>query len=159
MGASKKEIIEKLHITGKNEQVYFHKLISNLSKYIEPLGLFIRFNPLDNHWFISYDMEVSNLVSANPFEDKPKLAATLFCVLVCCLSNLGHSKVKDIKDLRKKKGILKDLRKLEQLGYIKFNKEINEVSITPLIGYQLDLPQLFMKLSLKLKNKKDLKEK
>ena len=159
MGASKKEIIEKLHITGKNEQIYFHQLISNLSKHIEPLGLFIRFNPLDNHWFVSYDLEISNLISANPFEDKPKLAATLFCVLICCLSNLGRIKVKDIKELRKKKGVLKDLRKLEEFGYINLDREINEVSLTPLIGYQLDLPQLFTKLSLKLKNNNNHTEK
>ncbi|TXT64631.1 MAG: hypothetical protein BAJALOKI1v1_540017 [Promethearchaeota archaeon] len=156
MGADKNEILEKLHITGKNESVYFHELIISLSKQIEPLGLFIRYNPIDSHWFVSFDSNVSNLISANPFEDKPKLAATLFCVLTLALSNLGRAKISEIKQLRKKKGILKDLKELEQFGYLTIDNESKEVSLTPLVGYQLDLPKLFMKLSLKLKNDEKL---
>lgn len=158
IGASKKEIIEKLHIEGKNEDVYFHRLLTNLSKQIEPLGLKVRYNPLDSHWFISYDSDVSNLVSANPFEDKPKLAATLFYVITCCLSNSGTTKIKQIKDLRNKKGIMSDLKKLEDFGYVKLYPDVNEVAITEKIGYQIDLPRLYTKLSLKLKsdNKENL---
>jgi hypothetical protein len=152
MGASKEEIIEKLHINGKNEHVYFHRLLTNLSKQIEPLGLYIRYNSLDRHWFISHSSKVSELLSANPFEDKPKLAATLFCVLVCCHSNSGLTTINEIKDLRKKKGILKDLKALEDYGYVKLDTEKKEVKITPLVGYQLDLSKLFMKLSLQLKS-------
>jgi len=151
IGATRQEIIEKLHIGGKNENVHFHRLLNHLSKQIESLGLNIRFNPLDSHWFISYDAEVSNLVSANPFEDKPKLAATLFYVITCCLSNSGSTKIKQIKDLRNKKGIMTDLKELEKLGYITLYPDVNEVEITEKIGYQLDLPDLFTKLSLKLK--------
>lgn len=156
IGASKKEIIKKLHIEGKNEDVHFHKLLTNLSDQIEPLGLKVRYNPLDSHWFISYDSDVANLVSANPFEDKPKLAATLFYVITCCLSNSGTTKVKQIKDLRNKKGIMSDLKKLEEFGYVNLYPDVNEVEITEKIGYQVDLPKLYTKLSLQLK--KDNKE-
>lgn len=151
IGATKDQIIETLHIDGKHEEVYFHHLITNLSKQIEPLGLNVQYNPLDAHWFIAYDSNLSNLVSANPFEDKPKLAATLFYVITCCLSNSGSTKIKRIKDLRNKKGIMNDLKELEEFGYIKLYPDVNEVAITEKIGYQINLPQLFTKLSLKLK--------
>jgi len=159
IGAPKKEIMESLHLNLEKESYYFQDLLGQLSNYIEPLGLYIKYNPIDQHWFISHDIQTSNLLFTNPFEDKPKLAASLFCVLVCCLTNSGPSKIKDIKDLRKKKGILRDLKELEQMGYLNINKEKNEVILTPLIGYQLDLQKLFIKLSLKLKkNKKKEKD-
>ena len=87
LGATKSEVLKELNITNKNKTVYFQNLIINLSNYIEPLGLQIRFNPIDSHWFISYEPDISNLISANPFEGKPRLAATLFCTLISCLQN------------------------------------------------------------------------
>lgn len=154
IGAPKKEILDSLQLNLQKDSYYFQELLGQLSNYIEPLGLDIRFNPIDEHWFISHDIQTSNLLFANPFEDKPKLAASLFCVLVCCLTNSGPSKIKDIKDLRKKKGILRDLKELEEMGYLNINEEQHEVILTPLIGYQLDLQKLFIKLSLKLKEDK-----
>lgn len=158
MGASKQEIIDAFKIQGKYEAIYFQELITNLSKYVEPLGLYIRFNPLDNHWFISYDDEMSNLVVANPFKGKSKLAATLFCVIICSFSNSGIARIKEIKELRKKKDILEDLKFLQEEGYIEIDDKTNEVRLTPLIGYQLDLQKLFTKLSLKLKTNEIKKE-
>ncbi|MBY9006572.1 MAG: hypothetical protein KGD63_07415 [Candidatus Lokiarchaeota archaeon] len=152
MGATKEEIIEVFQVKGRNESIYFQELITNLSKYIETLGLYIRFNPLDDHWFISYDDEMSNLVAANPFKGQAKLAATLFCVIICTYSNSGVARVKEIKELRKKKDILDDLKILQEEGYIETDEKTNEVRLTPLIGYQLDLQKLFTKLSLKLKS-------
>ena len=153
IGATKTEIMSFLNLDLKKDMHYFQELIVQLSNYIEPLGLYIRFNPIDNHWYIGYDFVTSNLLSANPFEDKPKLAATLFCVLVCCLSNRGIAKITEIKNLRNKKGILKDLKDLEEMGYLEINEKLSEIKLTSLIGYQLDIQKLFTKLSIQLKNK------
>ena len=152
VGATKSEILHTLNVKNKNKSGYFHNLITNLSKYIEPLGLQIRYNPINSHWFISYDSEVSDIISANPFDNKPRLAATLFCILVVCLNNPeGISLVSDIEKIRKKKHVLEDLKDLEQKDYIKIDKDRNEVKLTPLIGYLLDLEKLFVKLALKAK--------
>ncbi|MFX0044023.1 MAG: hypothetical protein ACFE8L_14005 [Candidatus Hodarchaeota archaeon] len=152
MGATKKEILENLNLKTKNKSIYFQDLISNLSNYIEPLGLQVRFNPLNSHWFISFDTYTSDTISANPFEGKSRLAASLFYTLVTCLKNSGIGKVQQIKKLRNKKGILDDLRELEKLGYIILQKDTGEVRLTPLIAYQLDINKLLLKLALKLKN-------
>ncbi|MBD3214623.1 MAG: hypothetical protein GF311_18575 [Candidatus Lokiarchaeota archaeon] len=154
IGATKQELMDALNLKNDKDTFYFQELLSQLSNYVQPLGLYIRFNPVDHHWFISHDFKTSNLLSANPFQDKPKLAATLFCVLVSCLKNSGSAKVKNIKKLRKKKGVLRDLKQLEEEGYISLDDEENEVILTPLIGYQLDIQKLFVKLSLKLKEEK-----
>jgi len=150
IGATKEEIIKKLSLQGKNESVYFQNLIVQLSNYLEPLGLQIRFNPLSSRWYMAFEMVTSDLIYANPFEGKPRLAATLFCVLICCLKNSGIGKIHDIKKLRKKKTVIDDLKELRNRGYIEVNDELGQVRLTPLIGYQLDLNKLFIKLTLKL---------
>ncbi|MFX1409106.1 MAG: hypothetical protein ACFFA6_02040 [Promethearchaeota archaeon] len=152
IGATKKEILELINIKNKNKSIFFQNLIINLSNYLEPLGLQVRFNPLNSHWFISFDPDTSDLVSANPFEGKPRLAASLFYILINCLKNSGVGKIQEIKKMRNKKGIFEDLRELEKRGYIIIKKDIGEVNLTPLIAYQLDLSKLFLKLALKLKN-------
>ena len=151
IGANEEEILQALKITGKNKAYYFQNLLNNLSKYVEPLGLEVRYNPIDLHWFLSFDSEISDTVSANPFEGKPRLAATLFCTLVCCLQNSGIGKIQDIKKLRNKKNVIEDLKELEKFGYIEMLKDSSQIQLTPLIGYQLNMEQLFIKMALKLK--------
>ncbi|MBD3342581.1 MAG: hypothetical protein GF353_26005 [Candidatus Lokiarchaeota archaeon] len=153
IGASKKEILNTLNIKTKHKNAAFQELIKNLSNYVKPLGLCVKFNPLNNHWFLSKDQEISNILKANPFENKPRLAATLFVILVSCFQNSGKSDVKSIQKVRKKKTITNDLRDLEKMGYIVLNNESNEVKLTPLIGYELDLDDLLTKISLKVKNR------
>lgn len=151
IGASKREILNKLNLNGKNESLHFETLITQLSNYIEPLGLQIRFNPLSSHWYLAFQIEASDYVSANPFANKPRLAATLFYTLICCLERLGVAKIQRIKELRKKKQIIDDLKDLEKEGYLEIDENLGIVKLTPLIGYQLDINKLIIKLALKLK--------
>ena len=152
MGATQEEIIKILNINGKNESIYFQNLIRHLSNFIKPLGLQIRFNSLSSRWYIAFEMDTADLISANPFEDKPRLAATLFCTIICCLKSKGSGSIQQVKDIRKKKHVLADLKELEEMGYLDLYENLNRVKLTPLIGYHLDLNNLFIKLSLKLKN-------
>lgn len=152
IGATKKEILQTLQIKNKNQSIDFQNRIIHLSKYIEPLGLQIRYNPINSHWFISYESELSDLISANPFENKPKLAATLFSTIVFCLKSPdGTSRITELQKIRKKKNIIEDLKELEKIGYLEIDKNLDLVKLTPLIGYQLDFEKLFVKLALKLK--------
>lgn len=151
IGATKEEILEQLNANHKNKFIYFQNLITGLSTYLEPLGFQIRYNPLDSHWFLNYDLEISELISANPFEGKPSLAATLLCTLTLCLKSSGVSSIHEISKLRRKKDIIEDLKALEKKGYLLIDKNSGHVQLTPLIGYQLDMHKLFVKLALKLK--------
>jgi hypothetical protein len=150
IGATKEELIKNLNIPGKNKSIHLQNLIVQLSNYLEPLGLQIRFNPLSSHWYITFEMVSSDLIYANPFEGKPRLAATLFCVLICCLKNNGISNIHEIEKLRKKKTVIDDLKELRNKGYIEIDDTMKQIRLTPLIGYQLDLNKLFIKLALKI---------
>jgi len=154
IGATKEEILKAINIHNRNESIHFENLITHLSNYIEPLGLQIRFNPLSSCWYIAFNRYTSDFFSANPFEGKSRLAATLFCIMICCLKNLGIAKIQDIKEIRKKKFIIEDLKELQNRGYIHLDKKLGKVSLTPLIGYKLDLNKLFIKLALKIKDQK-----
>jgi len=155
IGATKKEILESLNVKHRSKGAYFHVLITNLSNYVEPLGLRVQFNPLNSHWFISFDHDMTDEIFANPFNGKIRLAATLFCVLASSFKNSGIANISEIKELRNKKNILDDLKELEGMNYIQINKETGQVHLTPLIGYQLNLEKLLLKLALyKFKGKK-----
>jgi hypothetical protein len=152
IGSTKEEILDKLQISGRNKHFIFRKLLSELSNYISPLGLVIQYNPLNVHWFLAFKRKMTDLILANPFQDKPRLAATLFCTIILCLKNNGITKIDELQKLRQRKDIRNDLKDLEKLGYLKILKNNNEIKLTSLIGYQLNLENLFMKLSLKLTN-------
>jgi hypothetical protein len=150
IGATEEEILDVLNVKNKNKSIYFQNLITGLSNYLVPLGLQVKFNSLNAHWYISSDNEVTELISANPFEGRPSLAATLLCVLTSCLKSSGSASIQEIRELRNKKDIMSDLKQLENDGFIIIEKTTYQVRITPLIGYKLDLHKLLIKLSLKL---------
>jgi hypothetical protein len=151
IGATQEEILKALNITNKNKSFYFQNTIKNLANYLEPLGLQVRFNPLNSHWYISFDTETTEILASNPFEGNPRLAATLYCTLINCFNSSGETTIQKIKEIRKKKGVLKDIRELEKMGFVNYEKNFNKISLTPLIGYLLDLEKLFLKIALKLK--------
>lgn len=153
IGATEEQILEALNITYKNKSLHFQTLITELSKIIAPLGIEIRFNPLNAHWFITFEPEVSDIINSNPFGKHPSLGASLFCILACCLKNSGFSTIQEIHKIRKKKTVIDDIKQLEEKGYIEYDKKKNRISLTPLIGYHLDLDKLFLRLSIKLKEK------
>ena len=155
IGATEKEIAEILNLKNRNKKIHFQNLIIELSQIIEPIGLLIQYNPLNSHWFIIFKSEISDLIKSNPFKNKPSLAATLFCILASCLKNSGFTTIHEIQALRIKKTISDDIKELEKEGYIKYNKELNQITLTPLIGYQLDMNKLVIKLLLKLKDENE----
>ena len=151
LGATEEEILDILNVKNKNKSIYFQNLITRLSDYLVPLGLRVKFNSLNSHWYLSSDNEITELISANPFEGKPSLAATLLCVITSCLKNSGIASIQEIRELRNKKNILSDLKELEKEGFLTISNATYQVQLTPLIGYKLDLHKLLVNLSFKLK--------
>ncbi len=38
------------------------------------------------------------------------------------------------------------------MGFVEFERSINKIRLTPLIGYLIDLEKLFLKIAFRLKN-------
>ena len=151
-GATKGEIIEILNPGKKVENFIFNNLIAKLSDYVEPLGFRINYNPLNSHWYLSIKSEIVELFGANPFKEHPSLAASLFCTLACCLKNKGKTSIQEVRNLRKKKNLVNDLKVLETNGYISIDSTTNNIQLTPLIGYQIDIEKLFNNIALMMKD-------
>lgn len=151
IGANEEEICKVLGASGKYQTILFNQILVQLSHYIEILGLIIRYNPIDNHWYIVHESGITDIIKANPFEDKPRLAASLFTVIISCFSNFGRTTISEITKLRKKKSLLTDLQELEQIGYILVDKNTAEITLTPLLGYELDINQLLTNVALKIR--------
>jgi hypothetical protein len=151
IGATRKEILDNLNLKTKNNDIYLQRLFIGLSDYIKPLGLLVKFNPINQHWYIIFESEISDHIIANPFGSRPSLAATLFCIITCGIKSSGIARIEDIKKMRKKKDLSQDLKELVQFGYIIVDKGLNRVTLTSLLGYQLDFYKLFMNLALKVK--------
>jgi hypothetical protein len=151
IGATQEDILKSLNIRGKNKSINFQNLIKNLANYLQPLGLQIKINPLNSTWYVSFEPETTEIISANPFEDNPRLAATLFCIIINCFNSSGETTIQKIKEIRKKEGIVEDIKELEKRGFVIYEKYLNKISLTPLVGYLIDLEKLFLKLALNLK--------
>ncbi len=148
MGATEEEIMESLNLKGKNKTLYLYNILINLSNYIAPLGLNIKFNPIDAHWFLAHDFETTELIQATSFDLVPRLAATLLCIIALCLKNSGTTNSIELKKLRKKQDVSQDLKELEELGYIEIDKPTRQkVSLTPLIGYRININKLYTQLT------------
>ena len=157
IGSTEKELFKFLNLTGKYKELYLNELLLNLANYIEPLGLELKYNFLNKHWFITFNPLISNIIKSTPFASKPSLAATLFSIIALCFKNSGKCNLTELSKLRKKKVLTNDIKELEKLGYISFlNKEKTELLLTPRIAYELDLNDLLLKISLKLKKSTSL---
>jgi hypothetical protein len=150
IGASEDEMLNILNYPGKNAKYYLNKLLVNLNSYIEPIGLQVKYNPINNHWFISSDSDISEKFASNPLEHRPGILTTLFCIVTCAMSNSGTCKLSDLMNLRKKKTIIEDLTILKEEKYIVMDDDAHEIELTPLLGYELDLNQLIQNIALKL---------
>lgn len=140
-GASSEEILKALHWPEKLGRAEMQKKLSEFDSYLHPLGLQVRVNPLNDFWFVSFRQDISEFVAQNPFGGKPRLPATLLATIICMIQFGNQVPISAIREIRKKETVLEDLKQLENLGYIELNGD--NVTLTPLIGYQLDLINLF----------------
>jgi hypothetical protein len=140
-GATEDEILDSLHIPQKVGKSEMQKKLAALDSYLQPLGMHVRENPLDEHWFVAFRDEVTDLADINPFSGHPRLAATLLATIICVLKFGNQVPIDALHEIRHKKGVQQDLKDLQKLHYVDFVD--NKVVITPLIGYQLDLLTLF----------------
>lgn len=139
IGATEEELCEQLHFTGKYAKIKLYKLMEQFDKSINVFNLQIKQNPFNLRWYLTQSSEIEDFFKSNPFSGKTRLAATLFVVLSLCLTNSGKTDITSIQKLRKKKDIKDDLQELDTLNFITLEKNSNQISIHPNLGYYMDL--------------------
>ena len=144
-GAPAEDILRTLHWPEKLGRAELQKKLMEFDTYVKPLGLQVRVNPLNDHWFVAFHQEMAEFSNQNPFGGNPRLPPTLLATIICMVKYGNRVPISSIQEIRKKQTVLDDLKQLERLGYIEIAQEF--VTITPLIGYQLDLINLFEALN------------
>ncbi len=140
-GAPSEEILKTMHWPEKLGRAELQKKLTEFDSYLLPLGLQVRVNPLNDYWFVTFRQDVSEFAAQNPFGGKPRLPATLLATIICMIQYGNQVPISAIREIRKKETVVEDLKQLETLGYVNIAGEA--VTLTPLIGYQLDLISLF----------------
>ncbi len=140
-GAPAEEILKVLHWPEKLGRAELQKKLTEFDTYLQPLGLEVRVNPLNDFWFVAFRQEASEFAAQNPFGGKPRLPATLLSTIICMVKYGNQVPISAVREMRKKESVMEDLKQLENLGYVAITGD--KVTLTPLIGYQVDLINLF----------------
>lgn len=137
VGASGDEIKENLGMGGKYSHHRFLSLLEQFSQNIQPFGLILRQNPFNHLWYLTQKQDVQNFFHTNPFQNKPRLAATFATILSLCLINSGSTDLSTIQKMRKKKDIQTDIDELVHLLLI--NQSGNQIKLHENVGYYMDV--------------------
>ena len=139
-GATTEELCEALNLKGNYRKISLFNKLANFTQYINLMGLKIKQNPFNQKWYACYKPDLNEINQTNPFENHPKLGATLYTILALILIHRNEISIDMIKQYRKKQNISLDLEQLENMKYI--IKKSNKITIHPNLGYYLDFPQL-----------------
>jgi hypothetical protein len=135
-GETMDNICSTLGFTSKTRHIEFFELLQKFSRYIQPLGLQMKQNLFNRHWFLIQESSIQNWLHANPFADKKSLGATMAVIISLSLLHGQEIDFQLINQYRKKKSLDDDLTKLHELRFIIRNK--NKVKLHPNLGYYLD---------------------
>lgn len=142
-GATEEELQKALALHDTARAQRLHHLLAQLQEYLRVLGLGVRYNPLDEHWFVAHASAGAERLSLNPFGDKKRLGATLLALVMVVFAEGNDVPLSRLQAVRQKKSLAGDLRELEALGYLTLAPADDTiVHLTPLIGYHCDLHRL-----------------
>jgi hypothetical protein len=139
-GATTEELCEALKLKGTYRKIYLFNKLANFTQYSNLMGLKIKQNPFNQKWYVCFNPDLNKINQTNPFENHPRLGATLYTILALILIHRNEISIDMIKKYRKKQNISTDLEQLENMNYI--IRKSNKITIHPNLGYYLDFPQL-----------------
>lgn len=143
IGSTAEEIVKALDFGEKNQFFQFNRIIINFSQYIQPLGLSLRFNPMNAHWYLIQDKETVEYFKENPLFSTPRLAATLLVILLLNVLN-KQTTIAQVANYRNVKNIKQDLKSLKEMGYIDYND--THIQLTEKLVYNVDIQRLIEKI-------------
>lgn len=141
IGTKEQDLLKILALTDKNAKSKLLNLLQELNMNLSILGLIVKFNSANEHWFIGFKDEMPNIsykISDTGLSSSS--AATLLSILVISISDGSPITYNDLMKIRKKKSLKDDLFKLEAKGFIKTSK--GNLVLTPKIFYYIDLEKI-----------------
>jgi hypothetical protein len=137
IGADESTIMQKLGLKGDEGLQQLYSLLDSYSNRIEIFGLKVERNPLNGYWFLTYSDELGEFATVNPFSGRTRIAMTFISILIAATCNDTAPSIEEIKKIRKKKDITRDLKDLEELGLIEMEKGL--IHLTEKVGFFIDV--------------------
>ncbi len=138
-GARTRTLLETLGME-EEEMGELMWLLGIIGSFLSRLGLTMKYNPLDDRWFIAMELDdLPDNVAAKMSPLPPSLAATLYAILQLIRDN-GEATTSSLKKLRKKETIDQDLQKLEKQKFIKMEGET--ITLGPALLYHVNIEEL-----------------
>ena len=144
IGATRDEICAKLGLTDRNADYKFWNLLQGLNKSLFPLGMVLKFNPINSHWYLGFQDKMEFKFGRSKHTLSPRISALLFTILILYVSKSTRITMGKIQELRNKQDISKDVRDLVRLGFITVEEDV--VTLTPKVFYYVDVDELIEKI-------------
>lgn len=141
-GATERELEKALKLSSRASKVKLASLLAQYAEYVAVLGLELRYNPLDRHWFLSQRADLANLLELDPFSGKTRLGATLLALVTLAFAQGNPVDLESLRQVRKKAALTRDLDELEGMGFVRMDSGRKRVTLTPKVGYFCDLREL-----------------
>ncbi|WP_457558832.1 hypothetical protein [Candidatus Harpocratesius sp.] len=155
IGSTEDQLIKSLGLSGKYAKIQLIQLLNSYAQAIRVFGLRVKKNQLNQRWFLAKSPEILESIGSNPFQNKPRLGATLMVIITSIMISKSPIDKARILELRKKQSIEEDLKALAKMNFIIISK--SKISLHPNLGYYLDFSNFFSAvehLSLKFDNQK-----
>ena len=143
IGADEATMMKRLGLKGDEGLHQFYSLLDSYSNRIEIFGLKVERNPLNGYWFLTHSDELDELAGVNPFPGRSRIAMTFVSILIAATCAETAPSIEEIKKIRKKKDITRDLKDLEELGLVEIKKGV--VKLTDKVGFYIDMTAFFEK--------------
>ncbi|MCF2136834.1 MAG: hypothetical protein K9W43_06270 [Candidatus Thorarchaeota archaeon] len=146
IGADVEDMLDALGYPELEGRAVLFGRLAALHNLLEPLGLSIKFNPIDRVFYIDVqptkDMDIAQEVLPD------RLAATLLAVMTLAYQKGGWVSVKQVQGIRKKslRSIREDLRDLAKSGYIEFDRNSGDVRPGVRVPFEIDYEEIFKNL-------------
>jgi hypothetical protein len=147
IGAGVDDMLDALGLPEDVGRHHLFQRLSELEKQLSPLGLAIRYNPINNVFYLDTKGIADSSSEETQLPDR--LAATLLTVVTLAYREGGWVPLDQIRDLRRKtsRSVLEDLRELSRQQYVEIDATKKRVRPGPRVPFELDFEAFFQRLS------------
>ncbi|MHA1771623.1 MAG: hypothetical protein ACTSYL_05430 [Candidatus Thorarchaeota archaeon] len=146
IGAGVEDMLDALGYPELEGRAVLFQRLAALHQLLEPLGLAIRFNPIDDVFYIDVQPTVDVGLAQEVLPDR--LAATLLAVMTLAYQKGGWVSAKQVQGIRKKslRSIRDDLRELAKSGYVEYDRSSGNVRPGIRVPFEISYDEIFRNL-------------
>jgi hypothetical protein len=146
IGAGVDDMLDALGLPEDLGREILFRRLSELHSRLEPIGLTIKHNPVSGVFYV----DTSHLAKSGPDDSMlpDRLAATLLIVITLAYQEGGWVHFARVQEFRKKslRGVIEDLRELQNLGYIELDQAAKRVRLGMRVPFEIDYEAFFRDL-------------